>query len=176
LLPDFARQRQELLGKIELSLIERTEGEEFQRQMQRVFADTANWLRVPAGVFAAGGIGAVVAAALTKATLLDITGTIAGLGALTGTVVALAKRRKIIEEYGRQMTEKREAMVRAVEDHLRHAVKRFYVELEQIFQPMEAFCEAQNKEVEPSLSAVRELDARLGKCAASLSVPGKSTT
>jgi len=175
LLPDFARQRQELLGRIDLALLERTEGEEFQRQMQRVFADTANWLRVPAGVFAVGGIGAVVAAALTKATFLDITGTIAGLGALTGTVVALAKRRKIIEEYRRQMTEKRETMVRAIEDHLRHAVKRFYVELEQIFQPLEAFCETQKKTVEPSLASVRDLEAKLGKCAAALGRPVEST-
>jgi GTPase SAR1 family protein len=168
LLPDFARQRKELLDRLELALIERTEGAEFQRQMQRVFADTANWLRVPAGVFAAGGIGAVVAAALTKATILDITGTIAGLGAVTGTVVAVAKRRKIINEYRKQMDEKREVMVQSIEDHLRHAVKRFYVELEQMFQPLEAFCITQQKTVEPSLAKVRELEAKLGKCAASL--------
>ncbi len=168
LLPDFAQQRKELLDRIDLALIERTQGAEFQRQMQRVFADTASWLRVPAGVFAAGGIGAVVAAALTKLTILDITGTIAGLGALTGTVVALAKRRKIIGEYRRQMNEKREAMVQAVEDHLRHAVKRFYVELEQVFQPIEAFSEAQKKTMEPSLVAVRDLETKLVRCAAEL--------
>ena len=168
LLPDFARQRKELLDRIDLALIERTEGAEFQRQMQRVFEDTASWLRVPAGVFAAGGIGAVVAAALTKLTILDITGTIAGLGALTGTVIAVAKRRKIIAEYRRQMNEKREAMVQAVEDHLRHAVKRFYVELEQVFQPIEAFSEAQKKTMEPSLAAVRDLETKLARCAASL--------
>ena len=136
--------------------------------MQRVFADTASWLRLPASVFAAGGIGAVLAGALTKATLLDITGTIAGVGALTGTVVALTKRRKILAEYRRQMNEKREAMVRAVEDQLRHAVKRFYAELEQIFQPIEAFAEAQKKLLEPSMAAVRDLDAKLSKCAADL--------
>ena len=168
LLPDFARQRKELLDRIDLALIERTQGAEFQRQMQRVFADTASWLRVPAGVFAAGGIGAVVAAALTKITILDITGTIAGLGALTGTVVALTKRRKIIGEYRRQMNEKREAMVQAVEDHLRHAVKRFYVELEQVFQPIEAFSEAQKKTMAPSLAAVRDLEVKLARCAAEL--------
>lgn len=169
LLPDFARQRKELLDRIDLTLIERTDGAEFQRHMQRAFADTASWLRVPAGVFAAGGIGAAVAAALTKATLLDITGTIAGVGALTGTIVAVAKRRKILREYRQQMNEKREAMVQAVEDHLRHAVKRFYVELEQVFQPVEAFSEAQKKTMEPSLASVRELESKLGRCSASLS-------
>ena len=168
LLPDFARQRGELLHRIDLALIERTEGAEFQRQMQRVFADTASWLRVPAGVFAAGGIGAVVAAALTKVTILDITGTIAGIGALTGTVVALAKRKKIIAEYRRQMNGKREAMVQAVEDQLRHAVKRFYAELEQVFQPIEAFSETQKKTMEPSLAAVRELEMKLARCSAAL--------
>ncbi len=168
LLPDFAQQRTELLNKIDLALIERTQGEEFQRQMQRVFADTASWLRVPAGVFAAGGIGAVVAGAFTKVTLLDITGTIAGIGALTGTVVALAKRRKILAEYRRQMNEKREAMVRAIEDHLRHAVQRFYMELGQLFQPIEAFAEAQKKMLEPPMASVRDLDVKLARCAAEL--------
>ena len=166
LLPDFAQQRTELLNRIDLVLIKRTQGEEFQRQMQRVFAETASWLRLPASVFAAGGIGAVLAGALTKATLLDITGTIAGVGALTGTVVALTKRRKILAEYRRQMNEKREAMVRAIEDHLRHAVQRFYVDLAQLFQPIEAFAEAQKKLLEPSMAAVRDLDVKLTKCAA----------
>ena len=175
MLPDFARQRAELLQQIELALLERTEGEAFQQQMQRVFADTANWLRVPAGVFAAGGIGAVVAAALTKATLLDITGTIAGLGALTGTVMAVAKRRKILDEYGRQMADKRGAMMRAIEDHLRHAVKRFFAELEQVFQPLEAFCESQRKMVGPSLAAVGDLEARFQKCASAISVPDQAS-
>lgn len=178
MLPDFTHQRTALLTRIDLALIERTQGAEFQRQMQRVFADTASWLRVPAGVFAAGGIGAVVAGALTKLTILDITGTIAGVGALTGTVVALTKRRKIIAEYRRQMNEKREAMVRAVEDHIRHAVKRFYVELEQVFQPVEAFSEAQKKILEPSMAAVRDLEVKLARCAGSLgnsSVPAAAS-
>ena len=174
LLPDFARQRKELLDRIELALIERTEGAEFQKQMQRVFADTADWLRIPVGMAAAGGVGAVVAAALAKATILDITGTIAGLSALTGTIVAMAKRRTIIGEYRRQMNEKREAMVQAIEDHLRHAVKRFFVELEQLFQPLEAFCAAQKKMVDPSLASVRDLETKLGKCAASLGAAVKS--
>jgi hypothetical protein len=42
------------------------------------------------------------------------------------------------------------------------------VELEQIFQPLEAFCTAQKKTVEPSLATVRDLEAKFGKCAATL--------
>ena len=80
----------------------------------------------------------------------------------------MAKRKKILSEYRRQMNEKREAMVRAIEDHLRHAVKRFYLELEQVLQPIEAFAEAQKKNLEPSMTAVRDLDGKLSRCAATL--------
>ena len=59
-------------------------------------------------------------------------------------------------------------LVQAVDDHLRHAVKRFYVELEQVLQPIEAFSEAQKKTMEPSLVAVRDLETKLARCAAEL--------
>jgi GTPase SAR1 family protein len=167
-LPDFAKQRTELLNKIELSLIERGDGEAFESQMQALFSETTNWLRVPVGVAAAGGIGAVVAASLMKAAILDITMTVAGLGAAVGTVVALTKRSKILSEYSRQMSERRETMVRSIDDHLRHALKRFYQELEQTFQPLEAFCMAQKKILDPLVGRVRDLEATLGKCGAGI--------
>jgi GTPase SAR1 family protein len=166
-LPDFAKQRAELLNKIELSLIERGDGAAFESQMQALFSETTTWLRVPVGVAAAGGIG-LVAAALMKAAILDITMTVAGLGAAVGTIVAVAKRSKILNEYSRQMSERRETMVRSIDDHLRHALKRFYQELEQTFQPLEAFCTAQKKVLDPLVGRVRQLEDTLGKCGAGI--------
>ncbi len=168
-LPDFERQRKELLDKISLTLIEKSDGAEFESQMRRLFTDTGTMLRIPAGILAAGGIGAVVAAALMKLTILDITGTIAGIGAVTGTVFALARRKKIIAEYGRQMAAKRDTTLQDIEDHLRHAINRFYLELEQNFQPLEAFCAAQKNSLDPHLTRIRELEDTLGKCSAALS-------
>ena len=167
-LPDFAKQRQELLNKIELSLIERGDGAAFENQMQALFSETTNWLRVPVGVAAAGGIGAVVAASLMKAAILDITMTVAGLGAAVGTIVAVTKRNKILNEYARQMVERRETMLQSIDDHLRHALRRFYQELEQTFQPLETFCSAQKKLLDPLVARVRELEDTLGKCGAGL--------
>ena len=167
-MPDFERQRRELLDKIELSLIEKGDGKEFEAQMQRLFTDTAGWLRVPATMLAAGGVATIVAAALAKLSLLDITGTIAGLGALGGTLVALVRRRKIFSEFERQMTAKREAMLHAIEDHLRHALNQFYLELEQTFHPLEAFCAAQQKTLAPHLARIRELEESFAKNGASL--------
>ena len=40
---------------------------------------------------------------------MSLTGSIAGVGALTGGVIAILKRRKILEEFRRQMSEKRDA-------------------------------------------------------------------
>jgi GTPase SAR1 family protein len=166
-LPDFSKQRKELLNKIELSLLERGDGEAFERQMQALFSETTNWLRIPAGVAAAGGIG-VVAAALMKAAILDITMTVAGVGAAVGTIVAVAKRSKILNEYSRQMAERRETMLHSIDDHLRHAMKRFYQELEQIFAPLEAFCAAQKKILDPLIGRLRDLEDTLGRCGACL--------
>ena len=167
-LPDFTKQREELLNKIELSLLERGDGVAFENQMQALFSETTNWLRVPVGVAAAGGIGAVVAASLMKAAILDITMTVAGLGAAVGTLVAVTKRNKILKEYSRQMAERRETMTQSIDDHLRHALKRFYQELEQTFQPLEAFCTAQKKVLDPLIARVRELEETLSKCGAGI--------
>ena len=167
-LPDFAKQRQELLNKIELSLIERGDGAAFESQMAALFSETTNWLRVPVGVAAAGGIGAVIAASLMKAAILDITMAVAGLGATVGTLVAVVKRNKILNQYSRQMAERRETMVRSIDEHLRHALRRFYLELEQTFQPLEAFCTAQKKVLDPLIARVRKLEDTLGQCAAGL--------
>lgn len=167
-LPDFERQRKELLDKVSLTLVEKGDGAEFESQMRRLFTDTGTLLRIPAGVLAAGGIATVVAAALMKLTILDITGTIAGIGAVTGTIFALARRKKILAEYGKQMAAKRDSMLQDIEDHLRHAINRFYLELEQNFQPLEAFCAAQKNNIAPHLARIRELEETLGKCSAAL--------
>lgn len=167
-LPDFAKQRQELINKIELSLIERGDGTAFESQMQALFSETTNGLHVPVGVAAAGGIGAVVAASLMKAAILDITMTVAGLGAAVGTIVAVTKRNKILNEYSRQMAERRETVIQSIDDHLRHALRRFYQELEQTFQPLETFCAAQKKVLEPLITRVQELEDTLGKCGTGL--------
>ena len=175
-LPDFERQRKELLDKISLTLVEKGDGTEFESQMRRLFTDTGTMLRIPAGVLAAGGIATVVAASLMKLTLLDITGTIAGIGAVSGTIFALARRKKILAEYGRQMAAKRDSTLQDIEDHLRHAINRFYLELEQNFQPLEAFCAAQKNGLDPHLVRIRELEETLDKCSAALNQTPRTIT
>ena len=85
-----------------------------KEQLRRLFGETARWLRVPSSVVAAGGIATVIAA-LTHTALLDVTGTVAGVAALTGTIYAVWRRKKILRQYRDQMNEKRQDLARAVE-------------------------------------------------------------
>ena len=167
-LPDFVEKRQELLRKIELTLLEKGTSQQVEQQLGQLFEETANWLRVPAGVAAVGGVASVMLVIFAHAAAVDVTGTMAGLGALTGGVIAIMKRRKIMDEFRRQMSEKRDTTLAGVEDHLRHSIDRFYLELAGMFQPLQTFCAAQRKLYEPMLTRLRELEDGLQRQVANL--------
>ena len=159
-IPDFARQRRELLQSIELTLVERIAGRGMEAQLERMFRETANWLRVPAGVAAAGGIVTLIAA-MSSAAVADVTGIVAASAFVVGTFVAFGRRRKILAEYHRQMEAKREELVAAIEQQLQHAIDLFYAEIGSVFSPLRAFCAAERKRYDPLLSRVREIEKTL---------------
>jgi GTPase SAR1 family protein len=159
-IPDFARQRRELLQSIELTLVERIAGRGMEAQLERMFRETANWLRVPAGVAAAGGIVTLIAA-MSSAAVADITGVVAASAVIAGTFVAFGRRRKILSEYHRQMEAKRVELVAAIEQQLQHAIDLFYAEIGSVFSPLRAFCAAERKRFDPLLTRVREVEKTL---------------
>ena len=138
-----------------------------KEQLHSLFGETARWLRVPTGVAAAGGIAAVIAA-LTHTALLDVTGTVAGLAALTGTIYAVWRRRKILHQYRDQMNEKRGELARAVEVQLTHAIDGFYQEVGHTFTPLESFCESEAKRHLPLKEQLDKLDSSIGALKAQL--------
>lgn len=174
-LPDFLQQRDELLRRIELTLLERGAGHQVEQQLGKLFEETATWLRVPAGVAAVGGVATLVAA-LAHVAIVDVTGTIAGVAALFGTVLAVFKRQQIISEFRKQMDEKRDTVLAGIEDHLRHAIDRFYRELESTFQPLQSFCTTQRKLYEPMLNRLQQLDDSFGKASAELGAAARPST
>ena len=163
-IPGFVSQRGAILQKLQLTLLEQMSDAKIKQQLQEWFGETARWLRVPAGVAAAGGIFTIIAA-LAHAAILDVTGTVAGLAAFTGTVYAVFRRRHILREYRLRMDEKRKELAGAVETQLRHAITAFYHEVSQTFAPLESFCQAETQrhlplqeratEIEKSLLAVK---------------------
>ena len=166
-IPDFARQRRELLQSIELTLVERIAGRGMEAQLERMFRETTNWLRVPAGVAAAGGIVTLVAA-MSSAAVADITGIVAASAVVVGTFVAFGRRRKILSEYHRQMDAKREELVAAIEQQLQHAIDLFYTEIGSVFSPLRAFCAAERRRFDPLLSRVREVEKTLAVLSAEI--------
>lgn len=160
-MPGFLTQRQEVLQKLQLTLLEQMSDARIKEQLQSLFGETARWLRVPTSVAAAGGIATVIAA-LTHTALLDVTGTVAGLAALTGTLYAVWRRRKILRQYREQMNEKRRDLARAVESQLNHAIEAFYQEVGLTFSPLENFCDSEFKRHAPLKERIESLDLAFG--------------
>ena len=160
-MPGFLTQRQEVLQKLQLTLLEQMSDAKIKEQLQSLFGETARWLRVPTSVAAAGGIATVIAA-LTHTALLDVTGTVAGVAALTGTLYAVWRRKKTLRQYRDQMTEKRRDLTRAVESQLNHAIEAFYQEVGLTFSPLENFCDSEFKRHAPLRERIESLDLAFG--------------
>lgn len=164
-IPDFARQRRELLQSIELTLVERVAGKAVEEQLARMFRETAAWLRLPVGVAAAGGIITVIVA-MSSASVADVTGVLAASAAVIGTIVAFTQRRKILAAYEKGMEAKREELIQAIEQQMKHAIDLFYKDIAVAFEPLAAFCTAERKRFEPLLQqadGVKELMGGLGR-------------
>ncbi len=159
-IPDFARQRRELLQSVQLALVERVAEKGTEEQLARMFRETATWLRLPAGVAAAGGIVAVIAA-MSSAAVADVTGVLAASAAVIGTIVAFSQRRKILGAYEKQMTTKQTELVHAIEQQMEHAIDLFYKEIAVTFQPLAGFCATERERYEPMLKRIEELETTL---------------
>jgi GTPase SAR1 family protein len=159
-LPGFLSQRGIILQKLQLTLLEQTSDAKIKEQLQSWFGETARWLRVPAGVAAAGGVFTIIAA-LAHAAILDVTGTVAGLAAAAGTVYAVLRRRHILREYRQRMNEKRAQLSEAVETQLRNAITAFYHEVGATFDPLESFCLAEANRILPLRERVDEIERSL---------------
>jgi small GTP-binding protein len=170
-MPDFARQRRDLLQSIQLTLVERIAGKGVEEQLAKMFRETAAWLRLPAGVAAAGGIVTVIVA-MSSAAVADVTGVLAASAAIIGTIVAFSQRRKILAAYEREMETKRLELIHAIEEQMNHAIDLFYQEISLAFEPLSAFCMAERRRYEPLMQKAEMLKETLGALAARLGPGG----
>jgi len=155
-IPDFARQRRELLQSVHLALVERVSGKSIEEELRQLFRETSARLRVPAGLAAAGGVITIIAA-LSSAAVADVTGVLALSAAVAGTVVAVSQRKKILKAYETQMEAKCGELVQAIEQQMARAIDLFYAEVATAFHPLQAFCMAQRRQFEPLLQRTEEL-------------------
>lgn len=158
-IPDFARQRRELLQSVHIALVEKVSHKSIEDELIKLFDETSNRLRVPAGIAAAGGVIALISA-LSSAAVADVTGVLAASAAVIGTIVAVGQRRKILAAYEKQMETKSAELVQAIEQQLTRAIDVFYAEVASAFHPLQAFCIAQRRQYEPLLERTEELRKR----------------
>ncbi len=161
-MPDFARQRRELLQSIQLTLVERIAGKGIEEELAVMFKESAAWLRVPAGVAAAGGL-ATVLAAMISASVADVTGIVAGSALVVGTFFAVGQRRKILRTYEKEMATKTRELTGAIEQQMEHAIELFYKEISNAFQPLEIFCITERKRYQPLVRQVQDLKESIGQ-------------
>lgn len=154
--PDFAQQRRELLQSVQLTLVERIAGKGVEERLAKMFAESAAWLRLPAGVAAAGGV-ATVLAAMISASVADVTGILATSALAVGTFFAFSQRRKILNAYEKEMEAKRTELTGAIEGQMEHAIDLFYREISTAFQPLAVFCVTERKRYQPLLARSEEL-------------------
>ena len=159
-IPDFARQRRELLQSIELTLVERIAGKGVEEQLAHTFQESAGWLRWPAGVAAASGLATIVAA-MISASVADVTGILALSSAALGTFFAFTQRGKVLRAYEKEMETKRLDLITAIEQQMEHAIDLFYKEITTAFQPLAAFCVTERKRYEPLVQRSDELKESL---------------
>ena len=165
---EFTEQRKRLLEQIHVALIENMADAEIEKLLQNLFAETVTWVRVPVGAVAAGTILTVIAAHIATAAVVDITGTLAAITAAVGILGVVGKRRKVLETYRTQMEAKHVELTRAIGDLIRHAIEVFYQKLDQVYKPLEVFCDVQEGRYRPVLEKVDALEKTFGKISARL--------
>ncbi len=169
--PDFARQRRELLQSIELTLVERIAGKSVEEQLSHTFAQSAGWLRWPAGVAAASGL-ATILAAMISASVADVTGILAISSAALGTFFAFTQRGKVLRAYEKEMETKRGELVQAIEQQMEHAIDLFYKEISTAFQPLAVFCATERKRYEPLVQRAETLKENFSSLKSRLGASG----
>ena len=157
---DFAQQRRELLQAVHLALIERVTGKSIEERLAQLFAETSTRLRIPAGVAAASGLVALIAA-MSSAAVADVTGILALAAAAGGSFVVFRQRRKILQLYSEQMESKCSDVNQLIEQQLKHAVDIFYREITVAFQPLAAFCASRRSQYEPQMKRAEDLGQKV---------------
>ncbi|MEY2538928.1 MAG: hypothetical protein QOG67_2668 [Verrucomicrobiota bacterium] len=164
---DFAQQRRELLQSIHLALVERISSRAVEEQLAKLFNETSSRLRVPAGVAAAGGLITIIAA-LSSAAVADVTGILAASAAITGVIVVLSQRKKILRAYSEQMEGKCSELTQLIQQQLDHAVDLFYTQIDAAFRPLAAFHTARRREYEPLVHRAEEVQKKFDTLTARL--------
>jgi hypothetical protein len=166
-IPDFTRQRHELLQSIQRTVAGCLSEKSVPKQLQEVFEQTSTRLRALAIIAGTCTIAALIAAMVNRTAALII-GPVVGLAAVIGSVVALKQQGKILNVYQDRMKASGSELIQAIEDQFNRAIDLFYKEVAGAFQPLNDFSETRRQSCQPLLDRAKELERTFVGVAAQL--------
>ena len=163
--PDFGVVRERLRDDLDTVLGRHALDAGTDRHLHALFFLAAVTMRV--ALFAVGvGLLVMGFAAVAEPSLLAKA--VAGSALIAGlALIALFLwHRRLIEDYRRFSTTRREALVSEVEGHLREAIEHFGEDLADSLGPVQVACAARRRAHEPTLARAQQLDELLAKAKA----------
>jgi GTPase SAR1 family protein len=166
-LPEFQPQQAYLLDRIEQTLLDCARHQQLNDQIEKRFAETARWLRLPAVLILLSGLAMALVANL-RPSHLQITVAAAGGAVLASICLAFLKRRRVLAELRQQMFRKGEATLSGIENHLRCAVENFIATLTPVLVPLHNVRPAPVETTTPLSQRLDQLNEVFAKNAAEL--------
>ena len=161
-LPDFVRQRRELLNSVETALVETLAGESLRHEIAGSVRQTSIWMRITSLIAVVAAVAAIfawskngsVAFIAAGAALISL-----GLGAF----VSFNHNRKIVRSYEHQLDTKGAGFVKAVEERFGQAIDRFCKDIALPIQNLSTLCQTQRDRNEPWSSRIAELQGKFSE-------------
>ncbi len=160
--PDFAVARDHLRAQLDAAIEVHALGEGFEQRMRALFFRAAVCMRV--AVFSVGGSIVLVAfAAVARPSPFPQAFGGALLVLFLCGLALLLWQSRLLAEFRRFATVRRETFIGAVEDHLRAEIDHFAEDLADSLGPLEMECAARRRAHEPMLARAAQLDELFAK-------------
>jgi GTPase SAR1 family protein len=166
-IPDFSRQRHELLQSIQRTIADCFSKRIMPEQWRKVLEETSTRLRALTIIAGTCTIAALLAA-MINGTAARIIAVLAALVAIIGTVIAFRQRGKILNTYQDRMKTFGSELIQAIEDQFNCAIDLFYKDVARAFQPLVDLSENRRQSSQPFLDRTKELERRFVGVAAQL--------
>lgn len=162
-IPDLGQERIRLTQETKASLTARRLDTDVNHQMNAIFRETAEWLKIPE----TENLNAVVAS-MAWLVIGDFTKALTEAASSCGNIAALMKRGRIVAQFRGELARKREELLSILESQLRNGIEQFYQEASEMLLPLQTFCAVQKAIYDPRLATVKQMTENFDEVVAKL--------
>lgn len=154
-IPDFSRQRRDLVQSIRQRLMEALSGNGAEEHLARISSQTLLLVGAAAVIVVAGIVAAAMIASSHRS-LAIMSGILAAAAAGLGVIILVAQSKRMMSVYQDQLNISE--LTKQAEQNVHEAIDRFYKEISAAFQPLSAFCATRRQTFEPLARRAEELE------------------